>query len=125
MISIRYTNHSDLQYRRMRDERAFNLGGRDPLTSHFEHIVGATTIPEVTIGILIVRITCCNPMAVDRVFRALMFIPVICRCTLTAYHKRAHRSLHDRLPALIDDFRFVARHDLACTAWSYITLPVT
>ena len=55
---VRPTNRRCLRYRRMADQRAFNLDRREPVTGHVEHIVNAAHDPVIAISVLSGVVAC-------------------------------------------------------------------
>src|SRR5947209_1024402 len=67
--------------------------------------------------ILVVFITCINPVTIDHVFGLLVFVPIICGCAVTADEEIANIALKDGMAAFVGDQRLIARYKLTGAAW--------
>src|SRR6267143_2944652 len=70
-------DHRRLLHRRMLDQRALNLNGADPHAAHFQHVVGSSRVPKISLFILVVLVASPDPMALNCVFGLLMLVPIV------------------------------------------------
>src|SRR6266852_6239074 len=109
----------------MGDQRRLDFDGRNPLAAYLQHIVRATTIPVVPVGVLVILIAGVNPVAVNGIFGLLMLVPVVGGGAIAANEQVADLAPCNSVSAFIGNQRLVAGHQLARAARPDLSRAVT
>src|SRR6266446_5938369 len=96
-------DHRRFLYGGMLDQHALNLNGADPHAAHFQHVVGSSRVPKISVFILIVLAARPDPMALNRVFGLLMLVPVVSTGRVGLNQKIADFTLHNRPVVVVHD----------------------
>src|SRR6266478_3821544 len=96
-------DHRRFLYGGMLDQHALNLNGADPHAAHFQHVVGSSRVPKISVFILIVLVARPDPMALNRVFGLLMLVPIVSTGRVGLNQKIADFTLHNRPVVVVHD----------------------
>ena len=100
----------------MGDQRAFDFRGAEPAAIHFESIVGAARVPEISVGILMIFVAGAEPGTVECGVSFFGLIPIAGANGIALDQQISNFAGSDFLAVLVDDFCFIAGNELAAGA---------
>ena len=95
------------------------------MSADFEHVVGATAIPEIAFFVLVIFVSGGNPMALKYVFALLVLVPITGGCAIATDKQAADLTYGYVLPLFIDEAGLIARNYFARTARADFTFAIT
>src|SRR5882724_9253981 len=102
-VCVLAEDHRRFLHGGMLDQHALNLNGADPHAAHFQHVVGSSRVPKISVFILIVLVAGSDPMALNCVFSLLMLIPIVSTGRVGLNQKIADFALHNRPVVVVHD----------------------
>src|SRR5687768_18196336 len=84
-----------------------------------DHVVRAGLVPEVSIGVELVRIACEIPAVLD-VFPLLLDVVEVPAAGRPTHGKPSHRAIWRIIAIIVDDLRLISRNDFPCRTRSYV-----
>src|ERR1700758_2466255 len=88
----------------MLDENALDFDGTNPDAAHFNHVVRASGIPEISLCILVILIPGAQPMAGNSLLRFFVLVPITGAGGIGFDEQIADLALSNRLIVVVDDF---------------------
>src|SRR5204863_3704972 len=101
-----------------------DLGRRYPHPARLDHVVGAAGVPEMARRILPVLVPGADPLAHERLLRALVLVPVAGARTVALDEQVADLARWDRAAGVVHDHRLVPGHQRTARARAHRAAPV-
>src|SRR5207249_9801178 len=124
LVLVLRTHDPGLHHGWMLGERALDLRRRYPHATRLDHVIGASGVPEVPVGVAGVLVPGPHPLAFDGLFGALVLVPVARARTVPLDHQVAHLADRHLATGIVHDLRLVAGDERAARAGAHLAAAV-
>src|SRR5258708_34314831 len=118
LIAVGYTNHCRFLHRRMLEQGAFNFNRADPHAFDFQHVVGPSHIPVITVSVAVIFVAGAQPLSAESLFRLLVLVPIAGAGGIAFDPEIADLAVGDWQVVLVDYAAFIAGEDLSALSWT-------